>query len=85
MPQNLRSRKCSSISLLIVSVIDIRSLTLIPKDKLGAHPGLPDKGKKGKKDSTKAAARDENEEDNEQTELPIVKDHATRGVFIEST
>lgn len=56
-------------------------MTLIPKDKLGGHPPSTDKGKKGKKDGTKGAARDEIEEDNEQPELPIVKDHATRGVL----
>lgn len=70
------------------SVIDIRSLTLIPEDKLGDCPPAADKGGdrrrgffKGKKDGTKAG-KDETDEDNDQPELPIVKDHATRGVSL---
>lgn len=67
-----------------LGVIDIRSLTLIPEDKLGDCPPAADKGGdrrrgffKGKKDGTKAG-KDETDEDNDQPELPIVKDHATR-------
>lgn len=67
-----------------LGVIDIRSLTLIPKDKVGGQLSAADKGSdrgrgllKGKKDGTKAG-RDEADEDNDQPELPIVKDHATR-------
>jgi hypothetical protein len=63
-------------------------LTLIPKDKVGGQLPAADKGSdrgrgllKGKKDGTKAG-RDEADEDNDQPELPIVKDHATRGVSL---
>ena len=66
----------------------MRSLTLIPKDKVGGQLSAADKESdrgqgllKNKKDGTKAR-RDEADEDNDQPKLPIVKDHATRVVSL---
>lgn len=72
-----------------LGLIDIRSLTLIPKDKLGDHPSSTDKGSdggrgflKGKKADMKVPTRDTTEVDPDQPELPVVKDHATREKII---